>query len=381
MTPWAIAGLTEGGGLQGVYLGNREFGTARIDTNSVQEPNVRKGRSAFGDLTNYGSQDKHGAAEKGHQKSQNGVFALLDSEEVEGGNSQGEMEVEPTPDPFVDIDKLDARNPQACAQVANDIVENLLKAEALKSPSCNYMKDVQTEITPEMRSILVDWLVEVAQEYKLVSETLYLCISYVDRYLSCAPVERNNLQLVGVTCMLLASKYEEIYPPQVEEFCFITENTYTRKEILSAEREILAALKFELTAPTIRAFLRRFVKAAAASYPGGTPDSRLDVLSSYLAELSLLDYEALQFLPSEIAASAVLLAQYSLSNAPWNATLQHYTTYSASEIRSCVMFLHGIYLRARANSLPAICDKYDSPKYSCISRSNPPANLPFSLFQ
>ena len=168
------------------------------------------------------------------------------------------------------------------------------------------MEIVQHDITAQMRAILVDWMVEVAQEYKLVSETLYLSVSYVDRYLSAVPVQRNQLQLVGVTCMLLASKYEEIYAPQVsaripplsvhaldaehsqegflqisccvaiqvEEFCFITENTYTREEILATERKVLDALNFELTSPSIRVFLRRFVKAAAASHPEGKPDPR-----------------------------------------------------------------------------------------------------------
>lgn len=66
-----------------------------------------------------------------------------------------------------------------------------------------------------MRGILVDWLVEVAQEYKLVSETLYLTVDYLDRYLSVVPLQRSQLQLLGVACMLLASKFEEIYAPSV----------------------------------------------------------------------------------------------------------------------------------------------------------------------
>lgn len=56
-----------------------------------------------------------------------------------------------------------------------------------------------------MREILVDWLVEVAEEYKLVSDTIYLTISYIDRYLSSHAVDRNKLQLLGVCCMLIAS--------------------------------------------------------------------------------------------------------------------------------------------------------------------------------
>ena len=66
-----------------------------------------------------------------------------------------------------------------------------------------------------MRSILVDWLVEVADEYSLTSETLFLTLNYLDRYLGLKLVKRNRLQLVGITCMLVASKYEDIYAPPV----------------------------------------------------------------------------------------------------------------------------------------------------------------------
>lgn len=78
------------------------------------------------------------------------------------------------------------------------------------------METLQPDVMPPMRAILVDWLVEVSQEYKLHSETLFQTVGLVDRYLSVTPVTRNHLQLVGVSCMLLASKYEEIYSPQVE---------------------------------------------------------------------------------------------------------------------------------------------------------------------
>ncbi len=79
----------------------------------------------------------------------------------------------------------------------------------------SYLESVQTDMNASMRAILVDWLVEVCQEYRLVSDTLFLAVSYLDRYLSLVPVSRSRLQLVGVTCLLLAAKYEEIYAPQV----------------------------------------------------------------------------------------------------------------------------------------------------------------------
>lgn len=93
------------------------------------------------------------------------------------------------------------------------------------------MEAMQKDITPSMRGILIDWLVEVAEEYKLVPDTLYLTVAYIDRFLSCNTVTRQRLQLLGVSCMLIASKYEEICAPQVEEFCYITDNTYRREEV------------------------------------------------------------------------------------------------------------------------------------------------------
>ena len=82
-----------------------------------------------------------------------------------------------------------------------------------------------------MRAILVDWLVEVALEYRLCSDTLHLTVALLDRFLSVAPVTRDQLQLAGIACMWAAAKYEEIYAPSAREFCFITDNTYTPEQV------------------------------------------------------------------------------------------------------------------------------------------------------
>lgn len=91
----------------------------------------------------------------------------------------------------------------------------------------------QPDIDHKMRAILVDWLVEVAEEYKLLPQTLYLTINYIDRFLSVMSVLRGKLQLVGTACMLIASKFEEIYPPEVSEFVYITDDTYPAKQVHS----------------------------------------------------------------------------------------------------------------------------------------------------
>ena len=100
-----------------------------------------------------------------------------------------------------------------------------------RRPTTDFMETMQKDINPSMRGILIDWLVEVAEEYKLVPDTLYLTVAYIDRFLSCNTVSRQRLQLLGVSSMLIAAKYEEICAPQVEEFCYITDNTYRREEV------------------------------------------------------------------------------------------------------------------------------------------------------
>lgn len=89
----------------------------------------------------------------------------------------------------------------------------------------------QPDITNGMRAILVDWLVEVAGEFRLDPQTLYLSVSIVDRFLSSMSVMRSKLQLVGTASMYLASKFEEIYPPEIGDFAYITDDTYTKSQV------------------------------------------------------------------------------------------------------------------------------------------------------
>lgn len=121
----------------------------------------------------------------------------------------------------------------------------------------NYMRK-QPDINDSMRSILVDWLVEVSEEYKLQGETLCLAINYIDRFLSFMSVVRAKLQLVGTAAMLIASKYEEIYPPEIGEFVYITDDTYTKVQVLRMEKLLLKVLSFDLSAPTTYSFTSMF---------------------------------------------------------------------------------------------------------------------------
>ncbi|PKA47285.1 Cyclin-A1-1 [Apostasia shenzhenica] len=274
------------------------------------------------------------------------------------------------------------KDPQLCASLACDIYQHLRFAETKKRPSMDFMERVQEDINANMRAILIDWLVEVAEEYRLVPDTLYLTVNYIDRYLSDNKINRQRLQLLGVACMLIAAKYEEICAPQVEEFCYITDNTYFKDEVLQMEANVLKFLKFEMTSPTAKCFLRRFVRVAQCS--DEVPSSlQLEFLANYLAELSLLEYSMLCHSPSRIAAASVFLAKFILqpSKRPWNATLVHYTQYKPSELGSCVKDLHRLCCNNSSNSLPAIREKYSQHKYKFVAKKYCSAVIPPEFFQ
>ncbi|XAR72948.1 hypothetical protein NMG60_11019763 [Bertholletia excelsa] len=256
-----------------------------------------------------------------------------------------------------------------------------LEVDEKRRPLPNYMERVQWDINPAMRYMLLDWLVEVAEEYKLVSDTVYLTISYIDRFLSQNAINRNKLQLLGVSCMLIASKYEEISPPHVEDFCYMTDNTYTREEVVNMERDVLSFLNFEMSTPTIKTFLRIFTRVAQENCKDFT--LQLEFLACYLAELSLLDHECLRFLPSTIAASAIFLSRFTIQPHmnPWNLEMQNYSGYKPSELKECVLAIHDLQLNRRGMSLRAIREKYKDHKFKCVAMLSSPSEVPSSYFE
>jgi cyclin A len=234
-------------------------------------------------------------------------------------------------------------------------------------------------MTPQVVMSDILSLSQVSEEYKLVPDTLYLTVYLIDRFLSQNYIERQRLQLLGITSMLVASKYEEICAPRVEEFCFITDNTYTKAEVLKMEGQVLNDLGFHLSVPTTKTFLRRFLRAAQASRK--TPSISLGFLANYLAELTLVDYGFLKFLPSVVAASAVFLARWTLdqSDLPWNQTLEHYTSYKSSDIQLCVSALWELQQNTSNCPLNAVREKYRHQKFECVANLTSP-ELHQSLF-
>ncbi|KAK8581028.1 hypothetical protein V6N12_071274 [Hibiscus sabdariffa] len=285
-------------------------------------------------------------------------------------------------DKSVDID-AESDDPQMCGHYVSDIYKYLhqMEADPKRRPLPDYIEKVQKDVSTNMRGILVDWLVEVAEEYKLVSDTLYISVSYIDRYLSLNALSRQKLQLLGVSSMLIASKYEEINPPNVDDFCYITDNTYRKEEVVKMEADILKALNFELGNPTVKTFLRRFTRVAQEDYEDCS--LKLEFLGCYLSELSLLDYGCVKFLPSIVASSVMFLARFIIQpkRHPWSSAMQQYSGYKASDLKECVLIVHDLYLSRRGGALQAVREKYKQHKFKCVATMPACPEIPDSYFE
>lgn len=179
-----------------------------------------------------------------------------------------------------------------------------------RKPSSSYMTR-QSDVNPKMRAILVDWLVDVHYKYGLMPQTLHIAVLLIDHYLDKnLSVERQRLQLVGISAMFIASKYEEIYPPEAEDFVKITDNAYTRDEVFQMEAKMLATIGYRVTFPTAFQFVKRFLKASR------TCDDRVEHFAHYAIDRSLQEYKLLKYLPSTIAASAVHISRTQMRDFP-----------------------------------------------------------------
>ncbi|KAG5416193.1 hypothetical protein IGI04_003760 [Brassica rapa subsp. trilocularis] len=268
----------------------------------------------------------------------------------------------------LDIDSADKDNDLAAVEYVEDMYSFYKEVENESKPQM-YMQ-TQTEINEKMRSILVDWLVDVHVKFDLSPETLYLTINIIDRFLSLKPVPRRELQLVGVSALLIASKYEEIWPPQVNDLVYVTDNSYQSKQILVMEKTILGNLEWYLTVPTQYVFLARFIKAAV-------PDPEMESMVHFLAELGLMHYDALKFCPSMLAASAVYAARCFLSKTPaWTETLTFHTGYSEHELMDCSKLLAFIHSRVGESKLRAVFKKYSKAERCAVALVSSPAKSP-----
>ncbi|KAE8684473.1 Cyclin-B2-2 [Hibiscus syriacus] len=210
---------------------------------------------------------------------------------------------------------------------------------------------------------------KVHYKFELMEETLFLTVNLIDRFLAIKQIARKKLQLVGVTAMLLACKYEEVSVPVIEDLILISDKAYTRKEVLDMEKLMTNVLQFNLSVPTPYVFMRRFLKAAQSN-------KKLELLSYFLIELCLVEYEMLKFPPSLLAAAAIFTAQCRISGCKhWSKTSEWYTSYSEEQLMECSRMMIGFHQKAGTGKLTGVQRKYSTSKYGYAAKSEPPTFL------
>ncbi|KAL8514327.1 hypothetical protein ACS0TY_013444 [Phlomoides rotata] len=286
-------------------------------------------------------------------------------EEIDRMDAEVEMEdIDGEDDPIEDIDSPDKKNPLAVVEYVDDVYAYYKKTESLSCVYPDYMSH-QFDINERMRGILIDWLIEVHYKFELMDETLYLTVNLIDRFLAIQSVVRKKLQLVGVTAMLLACKYEEVSVPVVDDLIQISDRAYSRQEVIDMEKLIVNTLQFNLSLPTPYVFMRRFLKAAQS-------DKKLELLSYFLIELCLVEYEMLQFPPSLLAAAAIFTADCTISGyKKWSKTCEKHTCYTQDQLLECGKLMVSFHQKAGSGKLTGVHKKYSTSKFGNAARAEP----------
>lgn len=270
-----------------------------------------------------------------------------------------------------DIDKSTSRDAIFfLCDIAKDIFDYMFTLEEAQAVKEDYLKD-QKIFTPKVRQRLVNWCLDINTRLELHTETAYITVALIDRYFDQVQVKhQSEVQLVAMGATLIASKYEEIYPPEITDLIKLAGEDYTKREVMRIEIQILEQLNFDLGKPIPLAFLRRFSKAARC-------DIKMHSIAKFLMELSLTEYECSHWQPSMLAAAALFATIYMVNNrtqdllsgsrrtarpsntprARWDKALTHYTRYNKEQLQEPAGILCKILKRSQKSPQSFNCVK------------------------
>ncbi|KAL5278155.1 CycB3 family protein [Megaselia abdita] len=259
-----------------------------------------------------------------------------------------------------DFDKENWNEPFSVSNYAMDIFEYLKGREHL-FPIHDYM-DKQKHLTKWMRSLLVDWIVEVQETFELNHETVYLAVKLVDIYLCKTNIHKDKLQLLGAAALFIACKYDERTTPVVEDFLYICDGAYVHDELIKMEIEVLKTIGFDLGIPLSYRFLRRYTRCAKIPMPTLT-------LARYILEYSLMDYATISLSDSKMACAALIMAlRMSGIKKPWTPTLVHYTGYNIEDFKDIVPILNAGLHKTPRDTIKTIRIKYSHKVFHEVAK-------------
>ena len=246
-----------------------------------------------------------------------------------------------------------------------DIYNNTAKLEQRFVPT-DYFSSLQHRVTDKMRTILIEWLVQIQEEFQLCHETLYKAVIMKDLYLSRTTdcIKMEEYQLVGACCLWIAAKYEEIYPPNLSNFSSLCDNIYSKRRFMQMERDIMRTLDFQLYMPvpyTLTRVLNKIVDGNMA----------LLTLARYICELTLVNFDCCQFHSSRVATSCFYIALKMFQH-DWSQKLQEFTGYSPISLKPEIVKLNEILHDSFQNKKKTqIRLKYIHPVFFKVAQKSP----------
>jgi len=239
------------------------------------------------------------------------------------------------------------------AEYTQSIHDVRLLAQQDSQPNANYLVG-HPQLTASSRAVLVDWLVVVSVTYNLRMSTLFLSIRLLDSYMSLVKgsVPKRLLQLVGATAMMIASKFEEVTPPDLQDFIYIAADAYSKDQFLRMEVQMLTVLDFRIATPTAA----HFVEHAATSPLEAQ-------VAQFFLELTLGEYSMIRHAPSHLACAALLLARRVLKLSPvWPVSTAADMQASGESLHTCVKDMETIMHASKHSSLHAVRKKFKKSK-------------------
>lgn len=288
------------------------------------------------------------ASSQGTSSSQNTSIATTISQ-IEIDETPLECLYRQLPSGLKHFDRENWNDPFQVSHYAMDIFEYLRHQEA-KYQIKDYMSQ-QPELSKWMRSLLVDWMVEVQESFELNHETLYLAVKIVDTYLGKERVAKDALQLVGAAALLIACKYDERTPPLVEDFLFICDGAYKRNQMLKMEANVFRAISYDLGFPLSYRFLRRYARCGGASMVTLT-------LARFILEYSLMDYSTILLSDAKMACAALFIALRMTGSEGWNESLEYYSGFKLMDFAPIIVLLNTILHRKPKESVSTVRNKY-----------------------
>ena len=244
-------------------------------------------------------------------------------------------------------------------EVKKNITSHLKNLETKHSIDKEYMK-MQKDINAKMRMILIDWLVDVCVKFEVLPHVFPSTVQLIDRYLQTTNVIRSSLQLIGVCCLMMVCKLEEVFPPMLKDYLSVCDNAYSKKELLAMEFQILSKLNFEITSFSMMDFLTLWNSELRL-------DDRAFYFAQYLIENSLLDLSSYKNKNSLMTAGSIYFVNKIFKKDGWSEVYEKVTGYSENELKNAAKDLFIILQKNEKNELNGLSRKFGTVEFHEVS--------------